>query len=171
MPSTARSIPLLLASALLAGGCSQPTEDVRLTLCRDVAAELISSAEGSAEGVVWGEHEAVINGYRGMEVRIRFEPADQSTAEARCFYDYDEAAADYSDAHTLANPTSVYHTYPVRMTLRGEPVAAPLLAAKVNAAMVRQGLRGVERAEEAIRALPKVPDAPADGEKRSPDGV
>lgn len=153
-----RPAAVVLLSVLM-GGCSQPSEDVRLTLCRGLVQELLPAAEA----VTWSGHEAVTKGYEGMEMRLRFERAD-GAGSASCLYDYDEAAGDYSDAHALAEPTSVYLTHPSAMRLNGEVVPADLLAVKVQAAMVRQGLRAVERVKEGIEALPKYPKGtPATG--------
>lgn len=153
-----RPAAVVLLSVLM-GGCSQPSEDVRLTLCRGLVQELLPAAEA----VTWSGHEAVTKGYEGMEMRLRFERAD-GAGSAGCFYDYDEAAGDYSDAHALAEPTAVYHTYPSAMRLDGEVVEKQRLAVLVNQVMVKQGMEAVEWVVEEVKKLPKAPQPAPEGQ-------
>jgi hypothetical protein len=139
--------PLLsLVSATLAAvaalvGCSNPREDVRLTLCKDMVATELGSVPS------WQGSDIQTHGYQGAAVTVRFATAE-GERRATCFYKYD--AVD-DTALTLANPIEAYSTSPSKMILDGRTLAGADLARAVKRAMQKQGREFIDRARETLR--------------------
>ncbi len=140
LPSLSLVSAMLVAAVALAG-CSNPREDVRLTLCKDMVATELGSVPS------WQGSEVQIQGYQGAAVTVRFATAD-GDRRATCYYEYD--ALD-DTALTLANPIEAYATSPSKMTLDGRTLTGPDLARAVKRAMQKQGREFVDRARDALR--------------------
>lgn len=144
MPRSNR--PLLSCAALATGAvllaCSDPREDVRLTLCKDMVAVELGAAPS------WQGSEVQIRGYQGATLRVRFATEDGGVGQAACEYEYD--AVD-DTALTLVNPIEAYSTSPAKMTLDGRTLVGPELARAVKRAMQKQGRDFVDRARETLR--------------------
>jgi hypothetical protein len=120
-----------LAALLALGGCSNPREDVRVTLCKD----MISTQLRAAEGLEWRAVETSTRGREYAVVQVHFS-GPRGDGEASCYYDYD--AVD-DTALTLSDPLSAYSTSPSKMTLNGQTLSRPVLARAVKEAMLKQG--------------------------------
>ncbi|GAB6040296.1 hypothetical protein [Endothiovibrio diazotrophicus] len=142
-----RGAALSLLAGLLLAGCSGPTEDVRLTLCTGLVAELLA---GDAEPH-WRGSDAVTKGYDDLEMRLNFAPEEGQKGEtASCFYPYE---ARDEDARILADPLSAYATYPSWMVFRGQTLAGESLLPQVNAVLKKQGREGLERLREGEKSV------------------
>jgi len=126
----------LLGAAVLLGGCSGSTEDVRVTFCKD----LTSALKPDAKSVEWTGNE---NRFKRPEFAITmltFEVVGQDGGRyggrSACHYAY-EALEDTAIA--LADPLSAYATLPYRMTLDGVALSDAELLRLVNAEQKRRG--------------------------------
>ncbi len=146
-PVFARSVPLLLLT-LFAAGCSGPNQDVRLTLCQG----LVEGELSAGEAITWHDHQAVMEGYEDLEMRVRFERGGGEVEEAVCYYPYEQ---EYAEAQTFSDPTSAYSSNPSRMVLRGEPLEGRRLGERVNAVMMKQGREVVQKVAEEVKKLPE----------------
>jgi hypothetical protein len=143
---TPPSFPALITLMLLlaASGCSNPREDVRVTLCKDMVA---SQTGTKAEGIDWTSSETETRGHQYAAVRLRFSAAGNK-GRAACYYDYDAVE---DTAIILANPLAAYSTSPSRMTLNGKTLSRAALARAVKDAMLGQGKDFIERVREKVR--------------------
>jgi hypothetical protein len=131
----------MLMAAAMAVGCTNPREDVRITLCKDmVAVELGTVPSWQGSGVqIRGDEGAVVTVYFGGA------GGDQ---QAACYYH--RVAVD-DTAVTLANPIEAYATSPAEVVLNGRTLSGPELARAVQRAMQKQGREFVDRARETLR--------------------
>lgn len=137
-------LPLVAVALIAAGaavGCSNPREDVRLTLCKDMVAVELGTVP------TWQGSEVQTRGYNGAVVTVRFADAG-GDKRADCFYKYD---AKDDTALTLANPIEAYSTSPSKMILDGRTLEGRDLARAVKRAMEKQGREFVDRAKGALR--------------------
>ena len=149
---------ILLTGFVLVAGCSNPKEDVRLTLCKDLATTQI----GSPQSIVWKATGNDIRGYEHLAVNLEFEVRDASGTttpmKASCFYNY--TAVEHT-ADILSNPLNAYAASPFKMTLNGAPLSGPVLAAAIKTAMVNQGKALVDRVQKGIEdAVRRIQDRP-----------
>jgi hypothetical protein len=128
-----------VAAALLVAltACSGPGEDVRVALCKDMAALATAGEDGTWESTVQEQGR-----YQDLVVTVR---SDGRTAT--CRYGFDDTAADYS---MPGDPLAVYDTYPSALTVNGDPVSGQRLARLVEQAMVQQGKELADKARERI---------------------
>jgi len=131
-----RRLLVLLGLGLLAG-CSNPQEDVRITLCKG----MVVSELGGADAVDWKKSTAEPRGYDHAVVRLEYSNAGKS-GQAACYYAYD---APEENAMTQANPLSAYATYPYKMTLNGQDLSKAGIAQAVKNAMLMQGAEFAEQ--------------------------
>lgn len=137
----ARLACALSVAVLALAGCSDAREDVRVTLCKDMAAVELGATP------VWQGSEVATDGYQGATVTLRFSAAD-GDGRAVCHYEYDAVE---DTALILANPIEAYATSPSKMVLNGRPLTGPALAEAVKRAMQKQGRELVEQARDALR--------------------
>lgn len=152
----------LLGTLALLTGCANPGEDVRVTLCKDLAADLLDPPHA----ITWKETRNVMRRGESLAVNLSFDAPDRDgktrSLEATCIYRYN--AVD-DTAAILADPLSAYATSPERLILNGRTIGNPLLAEAVGRAMLKQGRAFLERAQhglnEAARQIrERLPDAP-----------
>lgn len=148
-PGSAQRLLALGAAALL-GACSGPTEDVRVTFCRDLTTALKADA-GSIE---WKGNE---NSFRRPEYAITaltFEVVGpdgrRSSGRSACHYAY-EALDD--TALTLADPLSAHATLPFKMTLDGTTLSDAELLQLVNAEQRRRGRQAIETLQKGAQDM------------------
>jgi hypothetical protein len=141
-PVTIAALAGLVCWLLLTAGCSGTSEDVRITLCKDMTEVLLDGASA----LRWSEPRTEMQGVEDLVVDLRFESA-QRTGRATCFYRHDDTD---SEIWSTADPMAAYSTSPHRMTLNGREIANPLLAETIKAAMLKQGRALVERAQEGV---------------------
>jgi hypothetical protein len=133
-----KPLPLLAAGAVAAGllGCSDsPFEDVRIRLCKDIAA-VHAGAPVGVERV-----ETKTPGYRDAQVVVVYRQGEQRR-QAVCHYPYD---APDDTAQTLSQPLSAYASSPARVVIDGNPLPRAALAEVVKKAMMKQGRAFVDR--------------------------
>lgn len=120
-----------LALALLIAGCSNPREDVRVRLCKD----MVSIRLGSSQPITWKGSTTDLRGHEDAAIRVGFSSGDKD-GHAFCYYRYD--AVD-DTALTLSDPLSSFSTSPSKMVLNGQTLSRAELAQTVKDAMLRQG--------------------------------
>jgi len=127
-------------AALLIAGCSNPSEDVRVTLCKDI----VSTERGSSVRILGAETRT--KGHEHAAVSVRFS-TEGGEAQAVCYYDYD--AVD-DTALQLSDPLSAYATSPFEVVIDGKKLSRSGLAEAVKQAMLKQGRELVDRAKKGI---------------------
>ena len=135
---------ILLLLPLILIGCSGSTEDVRITLCKDLTMGIGLQTDKQPE---WISEDMKFDGYEDMQVILKYTVAGK-TLLSRCDYPYE--AID-EDALTLSNPASAYATYPSKVIINGEAVASAVLAEKVRLYLKKQGIKLVEPAVKAVK--------------------
>lgn len=143
-----RGTVAVLTATLILAGCSGPTEDVRVTLCKN----LTQAALPAGESIEWLGNE---NTFRRPEFAITgltFEAAGPDgrprAMSASCRYAY-EAIED--TAVHLADPLSAYANLPYAMTLDGRALGDRELLQLVNAEQRRQGRQVLQSLEKGAR--------------------
>lgn len=130
----------LMIAALATPGCSDPREDVRVTLCKDIVSVRVGPS------IVVDGTETKTKGYEHATVRVRY--SDQGReAQAVCYYDY-KAVDDTADM--LADPLSAYATSPSEVSIDGHKLTRTALAEAIKQAMLKQGTELIYRAKQGI---------------------
>lgn len=131
----------LVTAALITPGCSsEPREDVRVTLCKDI----VSVQVGPSAAV--NETETKTKGYEHAAVKVRYSTQGRD-AWAICYYEY-KAVDDTADM--LADPLSAYATSPFEVTLDGQKLSRADLAEAIKKAMLKQGKEFIDYAKKGI---------------------
>lgn len=152
---------LLLAAALVGSivlsGCSSPTEDVRITLCKN----LVITLTEPSQAVEWKETENKFARFEDLIVSVNGEVLTQDDEpagmQATCSYEYDEAIEEDGMTHT--DPLSTYKTVPYKMLLNGESIPKPVLEKAVQVAFLNQGKEAVGKVQKNVKeAVQKVKD-------------
>jgi hypothetical protein len=138
LPPAATPLAGTLAAVLLAAGCSDPTEDVRVTLCRDI----VLTQAGPDATIRSADPQT--KGYEHAAVRVRFSSRG-TDAVAVCYYDY---AAVEDTAIELSDPLSAYATSPFEVVIDGRKMSRSGLADAVGQAMLKQGRGLLQPAKE-----------------------
>lgn len=140
----------LTCGVLIGAGCSGPTEDVRVTLCKNLTTALLADA-GSVE---WKGNENTFVRPEYAVTALTFEAADaggsRSDMQSACHYAY-EALED--TAITLADPLSAHATLPFKMTFDGSQLSDAELLQLVNAEQKRLGRRAVTTLQQGARDM------------------
>ena len=130
----------MLSGSLLIVGCSGSTEDVRLTLCKDLVPELTSSS-GKPEFIA---EDIVIQGYEDLQVRLSFNTGNQA-GKMVCFYPYNTPEENVIDH---VNPAAAFDTYPNRVMLNGETLDHSMVAKKINQVLIKQGKQAIDKVKQ-----------------------
>ena len=147
-----KSLKLLGVSAaiLLLTACSGSTEDVQLTLCKQLAGDLVF---GNYQKSDWLAEDMKFSGYEDLEVIVRYKTAS-GQGETRCYYAYDTIE---ENAMTQANPATAYATYPSKVTQDGKVLDSMMWAKKINEIMLKQGKEAikvpVEKVSETVKQV------------------
>ena len=134
--------PLLLASAmaLLLQACSAPGEDPRVSLCRNLAADLTGGEAGQWQG----------DGNRFVRPSYAVVSVSGSAGDAAaCFYEYDAV----EDTSSAANPFSAYATLPYQMEINGVSVAEATLDTAVKVQQQQLPRKVLEEARKSVEML------------------
>ena len=137
-------------------GCSGPSEDVRVSLCKNLSQAL----QPAGHKIEWTGGE---NKFRRPEYAItglRYEVIDaggrRASMRSACHYEHESLDDSVRD---LANPLSAYATLPYKMTVNGEALSEAKLLALVNAEQRRLGRavvdelrQGAKDAADAVRS-------------------
>jgi hypothetical protein len=136
-----------LAAAMLAA-CSGPTEDVRVSFCKNIATAL--QPEGAE--VTWGETNLAFQRPSHAVTQLSFDvtTADGTTrpVTAGCWYRWERRE---QLASAVANPIEEYETLPYAMTYEGERLSDEEVGQLVRAEQKRQGLAVIDRIEEGAK--------------------
>ena len=137
-----------LAAVVLAG-CSGSTEDVRVTLCKNLTA-----AQQATASIEWGDPEFTFHRPEYATTTLHYEAvaADggKTPMSSACHFAY-EALDD--TAVNLANPIDAYETLPFAMTLNGRVLSDAELLRVVNAEQQRLGRQALGRLEQGAQDL------------------
>lgn len=137
-------------AVLLLAACSGSTEDVQLTLCKQLAGDLVFADYQKSD---WLAEDMNFKGYEDLEVVVRYK-TETGEGETRCYYAYDTMD---ENAMTLANPATAYSTYPSKVIQDGKVLESMMWAKKINEIMLKQGKEAikvpVEKVKEAINQV------------------
>jgi hypothetical protein len=141
---------ILAAGVLAAAGCSGPTEDVRVTFCKD----LVRAAHPGAQSLEW---QGVDNTFRrpeyaitGLSYVVVGSDGQRKPGKSACHYEY-EALDD--TAVNLANPFDAYETLPFAVVLEGRALSNQELLAAINAEQKRRGHAVLQAFEQGARDM------------------
>lgn len=142
--------PLLLGMSALLAACSGPSEDVRVSFCKNIT----KAAVPSAQSIEWKSND---NTFRRPEYAIAaltFDATDRdgktTSMRSECFFEYD---AIEDTAQHLADPFSAYSTLPFAMTLDGRALSDGELVRLRNGEQVRLGKAAIQALETNAKAL------------------
>ncbi len=126
--------------------CSGSTEDVRVTLCKN-----LTSAQLGSDALEWAEPELAFKRPEYAITRLRYAgagaPAEGTSA---CYFAY-EALDD--TAVNLANPITAYATLPFAMSLDGRVLSDAETLQAVNAEQRRLGRQALDTLHQGARDL------------------
>ena len=134
------SVLSLVVASLIATGCSNPREDVRVTLCKDIVLTQVG-ASASLNGT-----NTETKGYEYAAVRVRFSSQGRD-AQAVCYYNHDAVE---DTALELSDPLAAYSTSPFEVVVDGQRLSKPGLAEAVKQAILKQGRQFADRAKQGI---------------------
>jgi hypothetical protein len=138
------------ATALLLTACSGSTEDVQLTLCKQLAGDLVF---GDYKKSDWLAEDMKFKGYDDLEVIVRYN-TESGEGETRCYYAYDTPE---ENAMTQSNPATAYSSYPSKITQDGTVLESGMWAQKINEINLKQGKEAikvpVEKARQAVQEV------------------
>ena len=129
------AVPAGLAAVLALTGCSGPTEDVRITFCKN----LLANMQPAGTDLQWADSEVAIQrpSHAITQVQRAEETAGQSgPVKAACWYVFE-----YREhlPSALANPIEEYATLPYAMTVDGRELSDAELMQAINAEQKRRG--------------------------------
>jgi len=137
------SIPL---SVMILSACSGSTEDVQLTLCKQLAGDLVFNDYQKSD---WLAEDMKFSGYEDLEVIVRYkDESGEREGEMRCYYAYDTHD---ENAMTQANPATAYATYPSKITQDGRVLDSMTWAKKINEIMLKEGKDAIKVPVEKVR--------------------
>jgi len=121
--------------ALMLGACSGPSEDVRVTFCKDITTAMVPTGVT----ITWDEPTFTISRPSHAITQLTFSTEDAqgtSQAEAACWFVFEKHR---DTASTVTNPLEAYATLPYAMTFNNRELAAAELKELVNAEQLRRG--------------------------------
>lgn len=137
-------------SLALSAGCSGPTEDVRVTLCKN----LTTAMQLSSQSIEWKGNENTFHRPEYAVTSLTFDVVDKdgsrTARQSACHYAYEELE---DTALNLANPMDAYATLPFAMSVDGRALSDAELLGMVNTEQKRQGRRIVETLEKGARDM------------------
>lgn len=137
-------------SLALSAGCSGPTEDVRVTLCKN----LTTAMQLSSQSIEWKGNENTFHRPEYAVTSLTFDVVDKdgsrTSRQSACHYAYEELE---DTALNLANPMDAYATLPFAMSVDGRSLSDAELLGMVNTEQKRQGRRIVETLEKGARDM------------------
>lgn len=131
-------------------GCSGSTEDVRITLCKNLTTSLLPA--GSS--IEWTGNQNTFNRPSYAVTGLTFDVTDRDgkrrSMTSACHYAY-EALED--TAVQLANPLDAYATLPFAMSLDGSVLTDAQLLRTVNEEQKRLGRKAVATLQQGARDM------------------
>ena len=137
--------------ALMLGACSGPTEDVRITFCKD----LLAQAQPVDAQLDWDEPVIEIHGPSHAITRLVLTSTDSAGATSRLegacwfareFYKYDSPSA-------VANPIEGYKTLPYAMSIDGRRLSDAEVKQAVNVEQKRRGRALIETVQDGAKGV------------------
>lgn len=126
----------------LMAGCSNPSDDVRVRLCKDLVAVQLGT-----DSIDWTQVRTETPGYEDARVQLQWSgPA--GSGSATCAYPYNTVE---DTAQQLAEPLTAYATSPSQVVIDGETLRGQTLANAIAKAMQRQGRELIDSANQALR--------------------
>ena len=137
-----------LALPLLLSGCSGKTEDVRISLCRNLSTTLLSLQQPPT----WLDQKTYIKRPSYAQITLNFQ-ADSSMGKtinfkSACFYEYSVVE---ENVITHTDPLSAYSTLSYKMTLNGRNIPKKVINDATNAVVRKQGKEMLEKARKGFR--------------------
>lgn len=144
----------LIGTATLAGvlltACSGSTEDVRVTLCKNLTQSLLTSAQS----IEWTGNENTFKRPEFAITGLTFDAVNRdggrSSGRSACHYAYETLD---ETAMTLANPLTAYANLPFAMTIDGRALSDAELLALVNEEQKRLGRKVMGSMEQGARDM------------------
>ena len=139
----------VIAAAVSLVACSGPTEDVRVTFCKDVSSALAPGAES----IEWTANENTFRRPEYATAKLTFEVVDggeRKTMQTACYFAYD---AIEDTAQHLADPFSAYATLPFAMSVDGRALSDAEVMRLRNNEQIRRGNAAIETLETNARDL------------------
>lgn len=140
----------MVLALLVTAGCSGTTEDVRVTLCKN----LTQSLQLSSESIEWKGNENTFKRPEYAVTTLTFDVVDKDggrvSRQSACHYAYEELE---DTALNLANPMDAHATLPFAMTVDGRALGDAELLRLVNEEQKRQGRRVVSTLEKGARDM------------------
>jgi len=125
-----------LAVAMVLAGCSGSTEDVRITFCKNLSANM----QPAGAEVVWEEPEVVIHRPSHAITTVRASVTDSSgqvgQTEVACWFAYEKWE---HPPTAVANPLEEYDTLPYALTVDGRELSDDEVRQAVRGEQKRQG--------------------------------
>lgn len=137
-----QKIFLLTMTTGLLVACSGSTEDVRITLCKDLVSELNAQVNSPS----WDKENVEFNGYEDMEVALNYSQSGLQ-GEISCFYPYDAVE---ENAMTHSDPASAHATYPSAVIFNGQKVESKSLSGMVKNVLIKQGNQAIDKGKQMI---------------------
>lgn len=142
---------VFLGGVLLLTACSGQQQDVRETLCQQLAGQWLFS---DLQRDDWQQTESIFNGYEDLQVRVSYSMKDSggedSAGNFSCYYAYETVE---ENAMTQADPASAYATYPSRVSHNGQTLERAWMADAVNKALLSQGRKAVDDSLETLSGV------------------
>ena len=134
----------LAMTVLLLTACSGSTEDVQLTLCKQLAGDLVFNDYQKSD---WLSEDMKFSGYEDLEVIVSYK-TQSGQGETRCYYAYDTIE---ENAMTHSNPATAYATYPSKVVQDGKVLNSMMWAKKINEIMLKQGKEAIQKGKEVLK--------------------
>jgi hypothetical protein len=135
-------VVITLAGIITLTGCSTPTEDVRLTLCK----KLVTAFIELPLAIEWRESEEKYARFEDLvttvNIDVQYQVDEPASMQASCYYEYDETIEE--DVSTHVDPLSTYNTVPYKMILDGELIEQPTFEKVVHLIVLDQGRQALE---------------------------
>lgn len=157
MPNRRLAPIALVMLPLLLNGCGGKSEDVRVTLCRNLAVTLLDSPQRSD----WWYQDTRITRLSHAEVLLRFNAEERNGRRADyravCHFPYTGAE---ENVITHTDPITAYATLPHKMTLNGREIPKRMIDAAVNAVVKQQGLALLQKVRTEFRQVMGLGEGP-----------
>ena len=136
------AITLLSVTLLSCGG---KTEDVRISLCRDLSTNLVDLEQTPQ----WLDMKTYIKRPAYARISLAFK-ANAGNYKAACYFEYD---AREENVITHTDPLSAYDTLPYKMTINGKNVPKRIIHDAVNAIVKKKGKALLEKAKSEFQKV------------------
>lgn len=130
--------PALLGAAVLLGGCSGSTEDVRVTFCKNLAIAQLSAAPDAE----WDAPRQVVKHQEYAQITVQLKGGGRTS----CWFEYGGAAEEAAPGIDSLDPFS---TLPYQVSVNGRLLSPQATRDAVNAEQRRMGREAVRQLRQA----------------------